>query len=306
MDIASAEALWVGVWRRLGALGRAAVIARSNGLEHLNYHRMLDDHREGLLRKPWTRRWFHPAVRLTQVAAAARAADRLLLLNDADRDFALNRVGRPRPRSMSFHTASRLNSWQPRPSRDEPRGRGILFCGSWTAVKGVSHLAAAFSRLLADGLRTNLTVLGGAVPDDVIRSAFSVDARPHVTILARMSERDVMAAYRSHDVLVWPSTYEGFGMVVIEAMSQRLPVVATPVGCARNLITHERTGLLVVPRSPDALAAALRRLLEDRALRLRLADAAFEQVREMTWGRTAHQTLACYARALQNNGHAAA
>ena len=90
VDVASAEGLWLAAGSR-GALNGAAVISRSNGLEHLNYQRMLDDHAAGLLHKPWTRRLFHPAVRLTQVAAAARAADRLLLLNESDRDYALER-----------------------------------------------------------------------------------------------------------------------------------------------------------------------------------------------------------------------
>jgi len=85
-----------------------------------------------------------------------------------------------------------------------------------------------------------------------------------------------MTAYRTHDVLVLPSTYEGFGMVIIEAMSQRLPVVTTPVGCARTLVAHERTGLIVPPRDGEALAAALTRAVGDDALRTRLADAAFD------------------------------
>src|SRR5262245_456218 len=86
IDVASAEGLWIGA---TGVFRRAAVISRSNGLEHLNYQRMIDDHHHGLLHKPWTRRLFHPMVRLSQVAAAARAADRLLLLNDSDRAFAI-------------------------------------------------------------------------------------------------------------------------------------------------------------------------------------------------------------------------
>ncbi len=90
VDVASAEGLWLAAGKRT-ALNGAVVIARSNGLEHLNYQRMLDDHAAGLSHKPWTRRLFHPAVRLTQVAAAARAADRLLLLNESDRDFAVER-----------------------------------------------------------------------------------------------------------------------------------------------------------------------------------------------------------------------
>ena len=91
LDIASAEGLWVGLLHRLGAFRGAAVIARSHGLEHLYYREIVDDARAGLVKKPWTRRWFYPSVRLTQVAGAARAADRLLLLNETDREFAIAR-----------------------------------------------------------------------------------------------------------------------------------------------------------------------------------------------------------------------
>jgi glycosyltransferase involved in cell wall biosynthesis len=304
VDVASAEGLWIAsIGRR--ALGGAAVISRSNGLEHLNYQRVLDDAADGLARKPWTRRLFHPAVRLTQVAAAARAADRLLLLNDADRAFAMERRWKtgaaidvvPHGVSQVFLDGA--------PGAGGTRGRGILFCGSWTPVKGVTYLADAFSRLIRAGRSLNLTVLGGAVPAEEIRAAFAPEARTHLTILDRAPEAEVMAAYRTHDVLAWPSTYEGFGMVVVEAMSQRLPVVATPVGCARSLVVAERTGLVVPPRNPEALAAALERMVTDEDLRRRCSQTAFELVRDMTWTRTARQTLDVYARALQarSNGH---
>jgi glycosyltransferase involved in cell wall biosynthesis len=304
VDVASAEGLWLGALRRR-LLGRAAVISRSNGLEHLNYRRMLDDHDAGLLDKPWSRRLFHPAVRLTQVAAAARVADRLVLLNDADRAFAAGERWKdvaaidvvPHGVSARFLAES--------PAPDAARGRGILFCGSWTGVKGVAYLAEAFARLRRGGVRAALTVLGGGMPREEIRAAFAEDARAGLTIVDRVDETAVMAAYREHDVLAWPSTYEGFGMVVVEAMSQRLPVVATPVGCARSLVRDGDTGLVVAPRDPAALAAALERMLGDAALRARCAAAAFERVRGMTWTHTAQLTLGVYARALaaQTNGN---
>ena len=305
VDVASAEGLWIGLLRRCGGFRGTAVIARSNGLEHLNYRRMIEDCAAGLRPKPWTRRLFHPAVRLTQVAGAARAADRLLLLNEVDRDFAIRHRWKtaadidivPHGISTDMLAAS--------PPRDQSRGRGVLFCGSWTEVKGVSYLAAAFSRLVAAGFSANLTILGGAVPKETILAAFSPAARALITIVDRVPEQEVMTAYRTHDVLVWPSTYEGFGMVVIEAMSQRLPVIATPVGCAVALVADGTTGLLVKPRHPDLLAAAIERLMGDRNLRLQLADAAFDLVQEMTWRRTASQTLAAYARAMKSHGQAA-
>jgi glycosyltransferase involved in cell wall biosynthesis len=302
IDVASAEGLWLASVGR-HAVNGATVISRSNGLEHLNYRRMLDDADAGLASKPWTRRWFHPAVRLTQVAATARAADRLLVLNDRDREFAVARHWKPESEiDVVPHGVSRRYFERP-PLPSAPRGRGILFCGSWTPVKGVTYLADAFGRLVRAGRGVNLTILGGAVPAETIQSAFPVEARALLTIVDRVPEDAVMAAYREHDVLAWSSTYEGFGMVIVEAMSQRLPVVATPVGCASSLVQHERTGLSVPPRDPAALAAALERMLAERALANRCAEAAFEQVRGMTWTRTAERTLEVYRKAMSARQH---
>jgi glycosyltransferase involved in cell wall biosynthesis len=298
VDVASAEGLWLGVLRRLG-LFSAAVVARSNGLEHLNYQRMIDDHDAGLSNKPWTRRLWYPAVRLSQVAGAARAADRLILLNGADRDFALARGWKSDTEIDVIAHGVSTRFLVDVPPAQAARGGGILFCGTWDLMKGVHYLAEAYSALVARGGQAPLTILGGAMPADVILSSFSAAARSRVTVIDRLPEEDVMASYRSHDLLVLPSSYEGFGMVVLEAMSQRLPVVATPVGCATLLIRDDETGVVVPTRDSDALATALERLLGDPARRARLADAALARVAGMTWTRTAETTLDSYARALK-------
>jgi glycosyltransferase involved in cell wall biosynthesis len=88
-------------------------------------------------------------------------------------------------------------------------------------------------------------------------------------------------------------------------MSQRLPVLATPVGCARALIVHDKTGLLVEPRRQDLLAAAMKRMLGDVHLRTRLAEAAFDRVKDMSWRCTATKTLASYERAMKSHARAA-
>jgi glycosyltransferase involved in cell wall biosynthesis len=304
VDVASAEGLWLATGRRRGLSG-AVVISRSNGLEHLNYRRMLDDHAAGLVQKPWTRRLFHPVVRLTQVAAAARAADRLLLLNESDRDYAIERRWKtPALIDVVAHGVSERFLCNA-PSMNSPRGAGILYCGSWTPVKGVSYLVDAFAALAGQKPGIRLTVLGGGLPADDIIKCFPPDVRHQVSVVGRSSEADVMEAYRRHDVLAWPSTYEGFGMVLLEAMSQRLPVVATPVGCARALVEQDRTGIIVPLRASGALADALARMLDDSAFARRCATEAFDKVRPYTWARTAANTLDVYARALadQRNGH---
>jgi glycosyltransferase involved in cell wall biosynthesis len=302
VDVASAEGLWLAMGRRQ-ALNGAVVISRSNGLEHLNYRRMLDDHEAGLIQKPWTRRLFHPAVRLTQVAAAARAADRLLLLNASDRDYAVeHRWKTPALIDVVAHGVSGRFLCDA-PTMNSPRGAGILYCGSWTHVKGVSYLVEAFTALAGRKPGIRLTVLGGGLHADEILRWFPPDVRNQVSVVDRSSEAEVMAAYRCHDVLAWPSTYEGFGMVLLEAMSQRLPVVATPVGCARTLVEPERTGLMIPPRAAAALANGLARMLDDPAFARRCANEAFEKVRPYTWARAAADTLDVYARAVADRGN---
>jgi glycosyltransferase involved in cell wall biosynthesis len=76
------------------------------------------------------------------------------------------------------------------------------------------------------------------------------------------------------DVMVLPSHYEGLPISVLEAMAVGTPVVATAIGGTTEAVEHQRTGLLVPPGEPTALAAALRRLLDDREEAARLAAAA--------------------------------
>ncbi|HVL67922.1 MAG TPA: glycosyltransferase family 4 protein [Vicinamibacterales bacterium] len=299
VDAASAEGLWVPVLRPLRGFGRTAIVCRSHGIEHLNYRRMLDDARFGLSRKPWTRRIWYPLSRLSQVAAAARLADRLIVLNEVDRRFALERRWQPADRIdlIPHGVSSRLMEVSTDP---ESRGRGALFCGSWTAMKGVTYLAAAWRHLVDAGHRVPLTILGPGVEADFVLRSFDGAARDLVTVMPRVGEAEVIRAYRQHDLLVFPSTYEGFGLVAVEAMSQGLPVVATPVGCATTLVRDGETGVLVPPRDPHALARAVVRLMGDEPARRRIGSAAAAAVAHLSWQRTAEQTLRSYRMALRS------
>jgi glycosyltransferase involved in cell wall biosynthesis len=297
VDAASAEGLFLGL---IGLIVRNefAYVCRSNGLEHLNYRRMLDDHTAGLTHKPWTRRVWYPLTRLSQVAAAARLADALILLNDVDRHFALDHGWQPADRVfiVPHGVSAKLISEGPPPG--SPRGAGLLFCGSWTEMKGVSYLAAAFDRLHETGHDSRLTVLGPGVPADAVLRAFSEGARPYVTVIDRVPEERVMQEYRRHDALLFTSTYEGFGLVVIEAMSQRLPVIATPMGCAATMIRNGETGVVVPPRNPDAIVSAILCLRDNPQEAGRLADNARARIAGMTWRVTAERTLAVYRAAI--------
>jgi glycosyltransferase involved in cell wall biosynthesis len=303
VDVAGAEgAAFAPLRRRGGAVRHAALISRSNGLEHLNYARLLDDARAGLASKPWPRRLWYPAVRLRQVRRAIAACDRLIVVNEQDRDYVAAHGWKPADLiDVVGHGVSDRFLESPPPAT-APRGAGILFCGSWDAVKGTPYLVQAFARFAAAGPVRRLTILGGGRSAATILVDFPEDLRRWISVLDRAPEEEVMRQYRRHDVLVMCSTYEGFGLVVPEAMSQRLPVVATPVGGARTLLRDGETGLAVPPRDSSAIAGALRRLLDDDELRAAIAERALAAVRGLTWSAAARRTLEVYekARALRS------
>ena len=302
VDVASAEGSVLGLRRALSPGMLVAIVSRSHGLEHRNYQRLLEDHDVGLVQKGWHRRWWYPMARLSQVALAARLADRMIVLNNGDAEFAVARHWKPRGAVDVVPHGVSSCFLESAPRSGAVRGAGILFCGTWDDVKGVRYLAAAFSEVAAMTPAARLTVLGAGIPDEAVRSHFAPPARAAVTVLPRVSEEEVMRQYRIHDMLVLPSTYEGFGMVVLEAMSQRLPVISTPVGCAPALVRDGETGLHVAPRAPRELAAAIQRLLGDGALRRRLAEAAYPLAIGHTWARAAERTIEVYRDAIAMRG----
>lgn len=297
VDIASAEGIWFGAGQMLGQWPSTVFVCRSNGLEHRNYRRMLDDSLDGLTSKPWHRRLWYPASRLSQVAGAARLADRLIVLTESDRQFALDRGWQPedRVRVVPHGVSDRFLGSGPPPLS---RGRGALFCGSWDHMKGIRYLAGAFDALARESQPVPLTILGPGPAAETVLSAFSEAARAHVRVIDRLPEEAVMDAYRGHDILVFPSTYEGFGLVMIEAMSQGLPAVATPVGCVPDVVTDGESGAIVPVRDSRALAAAVSRLMRHPEERIRLGANAARRVADMSWRRTAARTLEVYEEAL--------
>ena len=106
---------------------------------------------------------------------------------------------------------------------------------------------------------------------------------------------DVPELLASFDVFAFPSLFEGLCLAVIEAQAAGVPVVATPVGGLRETVVDGETGLIVPTRDPSALAAAIRRLLDDRAAAEAMAAEAKRRVRErFSVERMVDETLRLY------------
>jgi glycosyltransferase involved in cell wall biosynthesis len=146
-------------------------------------------------------------------------------------------------------------------------------------VKGQRELIEALpslpeARLVLAGIDQEQ---GGAFQAGLERDAERLGVRDRVVFAGHRD--DGARLLDSLDVFVLPSWTEGLPLVVLEAMARRRPVVATPVGGTAEVVADGETGLLVPPRDPHALAAAIRRLLDDADLRRRMGEAGYERVR---------------------------
>jgi glycosyltransferase involved in cell wall biosynthesis len=145
-------------------------------------------------------------------------------------------------------------------------GANIGFVGRLDPVKRVTHLIWAMP-MLDPG--TSLQIFGEVEDRATIESEIvRLNLQNRVTLHGSVSA--VASALATLDVLVLPSAAEGFGIVLIEAMAAGVPVVATDVPGIRDVITDGINGILVPTHSIPALAAAIRRVLQDEELREKL------------------------------------
>jgi glycosyltransferase involved in cell wall biosynthesis len=171
----------------------------------------------------------------------------------------------------------------------------VLFVGSLGQRKGLSYVVRALNQL---GGNAELTLIGRKPTDNCapLNDATSkfrwLPSLPHSGVLEEMSR---------HDVLVFPSLFEGFGLVILEAMSRGLPVIATPNTAGPDIIQDGVDGFIVPIRSAESIFSCLQRLVEDSQLLAGMKHAAWEKARTFTWAAYRRQLISATRMALTSN-----
>ena len=191
----------------------------------------------------------------------------------------------------------------------------VLYVGRLDPEKGLGTLARAWARVRAACPAAQLLLAGSGRLEPALRAqlqpagAEGPGASSGGVRFLGYVEREALAyLYRAADVVVVPSLYEPFGLVALEAMLAGRAVVASCVGGLAEILEPEPDsaglpGLLVPPADPEALAAALLRVLGDPGLRARLGLAARARALErFSWDAIARQTDLAYAHALDRPG----
>jgi glycosyltransferase involved in cell wall biosynthesis len=239
----------------------------------------------------------HRTVRNYLIHAPLLRVDRVIALSHAERDL-LIRLGVNPKRISVLPNAVDLDAYSHTPPPVASRPPLVLFIGQLVPRKGYDLLARAMPLVLREAPTARFMFVshnrnGEA---DLRHIAAVGGVTNHLDIVGPVSEHEKIRLLHNAAVVAAPSRYEGFGIPLIEAMAAGAPVVTTDVMAGNEVISHERTGLLVPYGHVEALAEALIRLLNDRALGTRLAAAGRAEV----FDRYRAETLTVHLEALYN------
>lgn len=226
-------------------------------------------------------------VRVYEAAerAALRALDLVVAVSEAKRSELL-RLGMPGSKVITVYNSVDTAQYVSADGRRmqarkvfglEDGAQVIGSVGRLSQEKGHAVLIEALVLLRDAGCAPKLLVIGDGPEEVHLKDAVRRLGLEAQVIFAGFREgADRLIA--GLDLLVLPSLSEGLPNVVLEAYANRVPVVASRVGGVPEVVEHPRTGLLVPPRDPCALAEAVRAVLGDRQTAVRMAEAGFELV----------------------------
>jgi phosphatidylinositol alpha-mannosyltransferase len=171
----------------------------------------------------------------------------------------------------------------------------ILFVGRLEERKGLIHLLKAYHRLRKRHVDARLLVCGAGPKLREYRRFVGLRGIHDVEFLGRVTDDQKARYFASADIFCAPSTgQESFGIVLLEAMAAGVPIVASDIHGYKRVVERNVQGVLVEPKNPRALAAALYALARDPELRHEMGEAGRRRAPEYSWDRVTERIVDYY------------
>ncbi|NLZ38479.1 MAG: glycosyltransferase family 4 protein [Firmicutes bacterium] len=181
----------------------------------------------------------------------------------------------------------------------------VFFVGRLVQEKGLHILLQAVPRILAAVPKTKFVIAGKGPALETLRGqARELGIEQHLYFTGYIDDATRNALYRSAAVAVFPSLYEPFGIVALEAMAAKVPVVVSDTGGLSDIVDHGITGLKCYPDNADSLAEQIIKLLQDTTYAEQLSENALQKVKNnYAWQEIAKQTQSIYRQVLKQWRH---
>ena len=156
----------------------------------------------------------------------------------------------------------------------------ILFMGRLVYEKGIQHLISAMPKILNGYHDAKLVICGkGGMQEELKQQANAMGIGDKVYFAGYMNGKDVQKMYKAADIAVFPSTYEPFGIVALEAMLSENPIVVSDIGGLNEIVQHRENGMKAYCGNPNSIADSILELLYDHKLCSEITKKAKNKVR---------------------------
>ena len=249
--------------------------------------------------RPWKEdqlgRGYHLSTWIEKTAI--EGADRIVAVSKMMKEDILKYFKVPEEKVVVVHNGIDLNKWKPTPLSNSLKKEYnikddyVLFVGRPTPQKGMEYLVDA-----ADLIDPNIQIVFGAVGADTKdyenRMKEKVKTKKNINWINKLlKEEEYIQLYSSAKAFICPSIYEPFGIINLEAMACKTPVIASAVGGIKEVVVPEETGILVEPAKPNQIANSIK----DSTLSKKFGDNGRARVEKyFSWTRIASQTKKIY------------
>lgn len=169
--------------------------------------------------------------------------------------------------------------------QNKKNGQIILLCvGNYREIKGQKYIIEALK--IINNPKVSLYLVGSPdrdfpyylnMKDQVVKDNLG----KQVFFTGWLTGDDLAQMYLQADIFILPSLYEAYGMVLLEAMSYKLPIVASNIGGIPEIVKDGENGFLCLPSNPSTLASALLKLIESKELRFTLGERGYEMLKSL-------------------------
>jgi glycosyltransferase involved in cell wall biosynthesis len=241
----------------------------------------------------------------------AQSSDQLISCSKSVRDHVSEKLGIPPEKIEVILYGSDQNRFKVRYDPVEvkkelniPRDRNVVgIIGRISEQKAQDDFIKA-AKLIKDAVPDTVFLIVGQTDDDLLVNrlkdlAVSLGIDRDIIYTGYIS--DVPKVYSALDILVVPSRWEGFGLILVEAMASGKPIVATNVGPIPEVVISDETALLVPPSSPPSIASSVISLLNNPGRAREMGQRGVERAKMFSWERAGRQLDLLYKKLLQGS-----
>ena len=282
--VTTASGWCLSMFRRWLLPPHVKIVSSHHGWEELMWDQMLLEEQQPGGEKFSARfKIYYGGLILWALRQSLKTQDGFVFTSSEERDHVMKKY--PAVADKCFFIPNGVTQNYLYPQRfDRPPASGpvrLLFVGYWDPWrKGKKNLIEAFSLLQEKYPEIGLTLAGTKLGEEAILPGFPEECRANVSVVPQADEAALIALYRSHDIFVLPSLFEGMPLVLLEAMASGMPCVTTANNGMKDVVESGKNGILVPRRNTGALVTALFALIADPGLRHRLGQAAQKTIRE--------------------------